>query len=127
MEQRAVADRVRLLHDGDAAVANRLIETFDGVEATVGKRFVDKRPKMLGRLQFGTVSGLEDEMNAIGHAHIVGAVPTGPVELQHDALFAPAATDLAKSARMSSNISLQTALATFHTVWPVAGSTNPVT
>ena len=39
----------------------------------------------------------------------------------------PAATDLAKSARMSSNISLQTALATFHTVWPVAGSTNPVT
>ena len=39
----------------------------------------------------------------------------------------PAPTDLAKSARTSANISLQTALAMFHTVRPLAGSTKPVT
>src|SRR5215475_5153562 len=37
-------------------------------------------------------------------------------------LVGPAPTDLAKSARMSSNISLQTALAMFHTVRPLAES-----
>ena len=41
--------------------------------------------------------------------------------------LAPAPTASAKSARISENISLQTALLTFHTVRPLVGSTNPVT
>jgi hypothetical protein len=53
-------------------------------------------------------------------------VNEGPKMLRF-AWWAPAPTDLAKSARTSSNISLHTALAMFHTVRPLAGSTNPVT
>ena len=64
----------------------------NGWQAVRRQTSKDARP---GRSS-GTVSGLEDEMNAIGHAHIVGAVPTGPVELQHDALFAPGGDRLGK-------------------------------
>jgi hypothetical protein len=42
-------------------------------------------------------------------------------------LVKPAPTFLAKSARISSNISLLIAVATFHIVLPLAGSTKPVT
>ena len=38
-----------LLHEGDAAVADGLIDGFDGGEAAVGERFVDERPQMLSR------------------------------------------------------------------------------
>ena len=71
-----------LLGKGDAAIADRLVEALDCCEAAVGERFVDERPQMLGRLQFGAVGGLEDKADAI-------------------------------SARMSPNISLQTALLTY--------------
>jgi len=36
--------------EGDAAIANRLIEALDGREAMVGERLVDEGPQMLGRL-----------------------------------------------------------------------------
>jgi len=54
-------------------------------------------------------------------------VPAGIVELKHDALVVPGAHRSGKSTTMSSNKSLQTALAMFLTVRPVAGSTKPVT
>lgn len=41
---------------------------------------------MLGRLQFGTVGGLEDETDAIGQAQVLGPMPARLIELQHDAL-----------------------------------------
>ena len=66
MEQRAVADRVGLLAEGDTAIADCFVETLDGLEATVGERLVDERPKMLGRLQLGAVGGLEDKADAVG-------------------------------------------------------------
>jgi len=50
VEERVVADCVWLLDEGDAAVADRLVKTLDGRKAAVGERFVDERPKMLGRL-----------------------------------------------------------------------------
>lgn len=96
MEQRAVADRVRLLGEGDAAIADRLVETLDGLEATVYERLVDERPKMLGRLQLGAVGGLEYEADAIGHGQVFRAVPAGIVELKHDALPGPGTSRLGK-------------------------------
>jgi len=59
----------------------------------------------------------------------VGLAGEGDASLDDDTmrLVAPAPTDLAKSARMASNSGLQMALAMFHTVRPVAGSTKPVT
>jgi hypothetical protein len=95
-----------------------VIEALDGGDAAVGERFVDELPKVFGRLEFGTVGGLEYETNALGHAEVLGSVPAG--------IVSPAPTDLAKLAKMTSNNSLQTALAMSPTVRPVAGSTKPI-
>ena len=67
VEQRAITDHVALFGKGNAAFANGLIEILNRVEAFVGERFVDKLPEMFGWLQFGAVSRLEDEPDAIGH------------------------------------------------------------
>ena len=96
MEQGAVADRIWLLHEGDAAIANRLVEVLDGLETTIGERFVDEHPKMLGRLQFGAVGGLKDEVNSIGDSQVLRAMPAGIVELQHDTLVGSGADQLGK-------------------------------
>ena len=92
----------------------------------IGERLVDERPEVLGGLQLGTVRRLEDEPDAIRYLEVLRPMPAGVVELQDDAL-GPAPTDLAKSARMASNISLLMLFETFHTVWPVADWTKPVT
>ncbi len=44
---------------------------------------------MLGGLQLGTVGRLEDEPDAVRNDEVLGPVPAGIVELQHDALLAP--------------------------------------
>ena len=101
MEEGAVTDGVALVCESEAALCDQVIEALDGGEAAVGERFVDELPKVFGRLELGTMGGLEYETNAVGHGEVLGSVPAG--------------------------ISLQTALAMFHTVRPVAGSTKPVT
>jgi hypothetical protein len=128
MEQRACADRVAVLDQGDAAFADGFFEVLDGLEIGVGERLVDKCPKALGGLQLGTVGGLEDEADAVGGTvRFSGPCQPAPSSCSTMRLFLPAPADLAKSARMASNISLQTALETFHTVAPLAGSTKPQT
>jgi hypothetical protein len=72
VEQGAVADRIWLLREGDAAIANRLVEVLDGA---IGERLVNEHPKMLGRLQFGAVGGLKDEVNSIGDSQVLRALP----------------------------------------------------
>jgi hypothetical protein len=37
----AVADRIWLLREGDAAIANRLVEVLDGLETAIGERLVN--------------------------------------------------------------------------------------
>ena len=54
---------------------------------------------MFGGLQFGAVSGLEDKADAIGRGHVLGAVPAGIVERQHDALSGPGANRLVEIGR----------------------------
>jgi len=50
MEERGCADRVGLLGEGDAAIADGTVESRDCIEAAVGERLVDELPKVLGRL-----------------------------------------------------------------------------
>jgi len=76
-----------LLHEGDAAFADDLVEAVDGLEVCVGERFIDELPEVLGRLQFGAVRRLEHEADAIGQAQVLRAVPTRLVELDHRALL----------------------------------------
>ena len=96
VEQCAGADHVGLLGEGDAAIADRLVEALDGREATISERLVDEHPKVLGWLQLGTVGGLEDEADTIGHGQVLWAVPAGIVELKHDALVGSSADRLGK-------------------------------
>jgi hypothetical protein len=102
VEEGAGADDLRLLREGEAALGDRLVEVLDGVEVSVGKRFVDEGPQMLGWLQLGTVRRLEGEPDAVWHGEVFRPVPASVVELQHDALVGPAPADLAKSASTSS-------------------------
>ena len=96
MEEGIVADCVLLLSEGHATITDRVVQAFDSGKAAVGERFVDEGPKMFGRLQLGTVSGLKHEADAVGNGKILGPVPAGIVELEHDALVGSGADRLGK-------------------------------
>ena len=127
MEERAGADHFLLAGERDAALTDGLVEVFDGLEIAIDQGLVDEGPQMLGRLQLGAVGGLEDEANAVGHDEVLGPCQPALSSCSTMRFLRPAPADLAKSARMSSKYALQMLLETFHTVWPVAGSTKPVT
>ena len=65
MEEGVVTDGAALVCESEAALSDRVIEALDGGEAAVGERFVDEAPKMFGRLELGTVGGLEYKTNAV--------------------------------------------------------------
>jgi hypothetical protein len=46
VKQRAGADHFVLPGEGDAALANDLVEILDGLEVTIGERLVEERAKM---------------------------------------------------------------------------------
>ena len=135
MKVRAGADHFGLHGECHASLGDRLVQIVERLEVAVDQRLVDEEPQVLGRLQLGAVRRLIDEPNAVGNGEVVRPVPAGPnlpasgrtSSCTTARFFLPTPIDLAKSARMASNISLQMAFETFHTVRPVAGSTNPVT
>lgn len=96
MEQGAVADGLVLIGKSNAAVAHGFVELIEAVEVVVDQRLVEEFPQMFGRLQLGTVRRLEDEPDAVGDAEVVRPMPTGIVELQHDALGGASADILGK-------------------------------
>jgi hypothetical protein len=96
VEEGAGADSVVLLGEGDAAIADRLIEALDGRKALIGERLVDERPKVLGRLQFRALGWLEDEADTIGDGQVLRTMLARIVELKHDALLGPRADRLGK-------------------------------
>ena len=67
------------------------VEAVDVIEATIGERFVDERPEMLGRLQLGAMRRLEYKADAVGNFEVLGPVPASVVQLKDDALFLPGA------------------------------------
>jgi hypothetical protein len=68
MEQGAAADDCALVNKSDAALADDLFEVLDRLEVSVEHGLVDKLPKMLRRLQLGTVRRVKHELNAITKA-----------------------------------------------------------
>ena len=138
MEERASPDRIALLDQGDAALADNPFEILDRLEIGIDQRFIDELPKVLGGLQLGAMGGLEDEPDAIGNGQIFWTVPACPVELKHDALvlasgrrFGEISKDglehLFTRATAGALLEPQTAFETFQTVAPLAGSTKPQT
>ena len=59
MEERAGSDHIALAGEGDAAFADNLFEVLDRLEIGVDQRLIYELPKMLRRLQFGTVRRLK--------------------------------------------------------------------
>src|SRR5436190_20781588 len=110
VEEGAGADHFGLLNEGEAALANYLVEVLDGLEVAVDERLVDEGPQMLGRLQLGTVSRLEDEPDAVRHGKVLRSVPAGVVELQHDAPVRPGADRFGKVSEHAFEIDLADAV-----------------
>jgi hypothetical protein len=91
MEIGVAGDEIGIAIESAASLGDDGIEILDGLEVFVGERLVDKRPQMLGRLQFRRVGWLIDEANAIRDGQVLRRVPAGIVELQHDDAIAPGA------------------------------------
>ena len=53
---------------------------------TVGERLVDQGPEVLGRLEFGGIGRQELEVDAFGNTQVLGDVPAGAIEHEHDDL-----------------------------------------
>jgi hypothetical protein len=127
VEERAVTDHLLLVGEGDAALAYGIVEILYGLEVAIDEWLIDEGPQVLGGLQLGTVGGLEDEADAVRNDEVLGPVPAGIVELQHNAPLAPRTDRLGEVGKHELEYALLMLLETFHTVRPVAGSTKPVT
>ena len=91
MEERASSDHIALAGEGDAAFADNLFEVLDRLEIGVDQRLIDELPKMLRRLQLGTVRRLKHEPDAIGRSQVFWPMPSGAIELKDDPLVCASA------------------------------------
>src|SRR5437588_10257759 len=89
MEIGGFGDGVLVLVECAAAYRDGRVEIIDRIEVPVDEWLVDKRPKMLGGLQFRTVGGLVDQSDAIWDGQIFRAVPARIVEHENDDAVAP--------------------------------------
>ena len=67
MEQCAVFDCLGLFDDFPTPLGDSLFEIFERLEESVDEGLVEELPEMLGRLQFGAVRRLKDEVDAVGN------------------------------------------------------------
>jgi hypothetical protein len=91
MEVGVAFDDVLIVEEVTASCSDNGIEVIDRFEVLVGERFVDQGPEVLGGLEFGAVSGLIDEPDAVGDRQVLRAVPSGIVELENDDAIASGA------------------------------------
>jgi hypothetical protein len=95
VEEGAGSDHLRLLHEFEAALADCLVEVFDGLEVTVYERLVDDEgPQMLGRLQL-LWAGWKTSRMPSGTARFCGPCQPALSSWSTMRLFGPAPTDLA--------------------------------
>jgi len=87
MEQGGRADEIRASLQRQAAGGLSVLQVVDGGEVAIGEHRVGERPQMLGGLEFGRVRREEQEVDVVGHAQALGAVPAGTIQDQHN-LFA---------------------------------------
>ena len=80
---------------------------------------------MLGRLEFRGIGRQELQADAVGDLQVLGDMPAGAIEDEHDDLVRPMSR--ANAARFLLNIAVFTASARNQTTAPVAGRTKPKT
>ena len=86
MELGGGLDPVRIVGEIAAPLCQDLIEIGQGVEMLIGQRLVDHGPEMLGRLEFRRIGRQELEADAVGNLKVLGDMPAGAVEDEHDDL-----------------------------------------
>src|SRR5690349_24758731 len=79
-------DPVRIVGEIAAPLCQDLIEIGQGVEMKIGQRLVDHGPEMLGRLEFRGIGWQELQADAVRDLQVLGDVPAGAVENEHDDL-----------------------------------------
>jgi len=84
MEFGGCRDGVAIAMQMAASACEGFIEILDSIEVFVDEGLIDERPKMLGRLELGTVGGQEDQPDSIGNRQVLGTVPARVVENQND-------------------------------------------
>ena len=72
---------------------------------------IGERPQMLSGLEFGRIRRQEEQVDVVGHAQALGAVPAGPIQHQHDLLAWLAPTAWAKAASSASKSGMLTEVA----------------
>jgi len=95
MEQGGGADEIRAGLQRQAAGGLGVLQLVDRGEMVIGERRVGERPQMLGGLEFGRVGRKKQEVDMIGHAQALGAVPPSPIQHEHD-LFGGACSHLTR-------------------------------
>ncbi len=84
-----VPDAVGLLLEGKTALGLYLLERGEIGEADIGQWLIGERPEVLGRLQFGGVGGQDEEMDALGHLHLIPGMPARSIEDEEDPFLQP--------------------------------------
>lgn len=97
MDEGVPANALGLLLEGKAALCLDLLQGGEVGEADIGERLVGQRPEVLGGLEFGGVGGLDEEMNAVGHLHLLAGMPAGAIK--HQRLGRSCANILSKGSR----------------------------
>jgi hypothetical protein len=78
---------------------------------------------MFDRLQVRGIGGKEEQVDVVGHAQALGAVPAGTIEARTICLCGEAPTSWAKAARSTSKRGMLTEVARWNTVRPEVGCT----
>ena len=91
MEVGVAFDDVTILIEETALCGDGSVEVIDRCKMLVGERLVDKRPEVLGGLEFRTSGWLIDEPDAIRDRQVLRAVPSCVIELQDNDAIAPSA------------------------------------
>src|SRR4051812_27636689 len=94
-----------------APPCQNLIEIGQGVEMLIGQRLVDHGPEMLSRLEFRGIGRQELEADAVGNLQVLGDMPAGAIENEHDDLVRSSPMSRANAARILLNIAVFTASA----------------
>ena len=85
MKERALANDLGLLLEGETALCLDRLQGGEVSESRVGERLVGQRPEMLGRLQFGRVGRQDEEVDALGDLDLFAGMPARPIEDEQDA------------------------------------------
>ena len=80
-----------VLHERDAALAHGFVEVFDGLEVAIDQGSSTKAHRCSAGCNSGLWAGWNTSRMPSGTDEVLGSMPAGIVELQHDALLRPGA------------------------------------